>query len=556
MAAAADHDHHPHHPLPTIPLNESQESVPYAQKATVRNSAVEKKLAQLELGIRPDAKSAWIKTAKADSFFGLVILGNALFLGIDVSVSDSGAAVRWVMWFIETVFLIVFIWELYLRVRQELPDWRNFFDSWGIFDTAVTVFGCLDAWLFTLVLNASSDENPLNSFAVLRVFRLLRLVRLIRVLRMFSDLVMLIETMVNSMKAIGWIALLLGMTIYVGAILTAIMIGIPYKGNEDVDLFFGSMLKCIYSHMAVVTTENWPDYSGTAIEVNPLWGVYFVLIIIFTNFLLTNMMVGIICERVIIADAEREAEVSEFAAESDVFRSTLQTLFAKSDKDSNGSITYAELREMLQMPETRQILDAFGLNIGIPPKVLHQILRINREGPSSFEEFYDSCIRLCGSKGNIHSLFIQHDVNKSGDELLQRLEALEQQVQRALQQGRSFPSPAPSPKKPPPPNPAQDLYNVEGQIATIQDLNKRMEKCEMSQEDALFKVKSLMVQATARSGKQAVPGSGRTAKNGMTGMGPPRAAVSRDAAVPGAPATLLSGPFTVEPMSRGPGDKS
>lgn len=54
----------------------------------------------------------WIKTPRADSIFGSVIMLNSLFLGIDVEFIDRSPAVGWVFWAIESVFLVIFLVEL------------------------------------------------------------------------------------------------------------------------------------------------------------------------------------------------------------------------------------------------------------------------------------------------------------------------------------------------------------------------------------------------------------------------------------------------------------
>merc|ERR1719240_3902 len=105
------------------------------------------------------------------------------------------------------------------------------------------------------------------------------------------------------------------------------MLGQPHKESEDVQVFFGSLGSALFSHFCVVTLEGWPDIATAAIEIHPLWGFYFVFLIILTNFALVNLMVGVIVERIINFSVEQENAIDTFVAESDQFRSTLQTLF-------------------------------------------------------------------------------------------------------------------------------------------------------------------------------------------------------------------------------------
>lgn len=410
-------------------MGRGDEGEPKPKKEVQSKVAEQLALLEQQLVEQPTENVPWVKTAKSDTIFGMVILLNALFIGIDLEVNDPNAdGVNWGLWVVETLFLIVFLVEIFLRARAEMPRPHKFFmTGWGAFDTSVTVLGCVDTWVFTLL--AGSSGNPLASFSVLRVFRLMRLVRLVRVLRMFSELVVLIQTLANSIKAVGWMSLLLSMILYTGSVICVLLLGQPYgDSDEDIDWFFGSLPRALYSHFCVVTLEGWPDIAMASINHSPVWAFYWIFMIVLTNFALVNLMVGVIVERIINLSQEQETQLSSFLAESEQFRSTLSTLFQAADVDSSGDITREEVRDVLRKRETHEIMSAFGINLNIPPKTLHTIMDLERDGSTSFEEFFDACIRLSGSKHNVHSLFVQHDVSHCHQELCARLEALEQTV--------------------------------------------------------------------------------------------------------------------------------
>merc|ERR1719401_2606260 len=76
-------------------------------------------------------------------------------------------------------------------------------------------------------------------------------------------------------------------------------------------------------------------------------------------------------------------------------------------------------------------MNAFGINLDIPQAALFTIMDLNRDGPTTFEEFFNACMRLCGSKQSIHSIFVQHDICECHRDLLERLSHLEQHVTQA-----------------------------------------------------------------------------------------------------------------------------
>lgn len=395
------------------------------------------KLQEIEagLGIKEEVTLPWIKTPKADMLFGLVIFANAGFIGLDLEFAPDGFS--WGFWAAETVFLMVFLIELVMRMVAEWPKpWRFFArgwtqpEWWGIFDFTVTILGCVDAWVVTPIMTMSSEggESPMSSFTVLRVFRLLRLARLIRVLRMFNELVVLVQTLANSMRAVGWMSLLLGMIIYTGSIICVIIIGEPNKDNEEIQLHFGTLGDALFSHFCVVTLEAWPDIAQAAMQQSPAWALYFVAMITLTNFALVNLMVGVIVERIIHFSMEQETELSAFVAESEQFRKTLEVLFSEADFDRNGAVTREEIRALMQDARTHEIMTAFGINLDIPPHTLFTIMGIDGDGDTSFEVFFNACMRLCGSKQGIHSMFVQHDICQTRQVLCEKIDELEQHM--------------------------------------------------------------------------------------------------------------------------------
>jgi len=400
-------------------------------KTVVRLASIEDELRRKNnASADVDIKVPWIKSEKADMFFGLAIFLNTAFIGLDVEVAQYVTSFPNPLWVIECIFLVTFAVEITLRIHAERPNYKNYFDKWGCFDFSVTVLGIIDAWVITPIFSGQGnpEDNPLSSFTVLRVFRLIRLVRLIRVLRMFSELVVLVQTIGNSMKAVAWMSLLLGMIMYTGSVITVLMLGQSYPDDPDIQKYFGSLGSALFSHFCVVTLEGWPDIANSALAYNSAWALYFVFMIVLTNFALVNLMVGVIVERIINFSTEQENALESFVAESDQFRTTLHTLFDTASLDPTGIVTREEVRNLLEHPHTHDIFMAVGINPNIPPQTLHNIMDLHRDGPTNFQEFFEACLRLCGSKHNIHSVFVQSDICEAQRTLINRLSTLEEQV--------------------------------------------------------------------------------------------------------------------------------
>lgn len=338
----------------------------------------------------------------------------------------------WPFFFAEILFLIVFFIEISSRLWAERPAYINFFDGWGCFDTMITILGTIDVVMAAMAeFSSIMGENPMASFTVLRMFRLIRLVRLIRVVRMFRELVQLVQTIGTSLRAVSWMSVLLGLIVYTSSIVTVLLVGIPHRDDDEaVEEFFGSMGSSLFAHFCIVTLENWPDVVMAAMNHHTLWVVYFVVLIIITNFALVNMMVGVIAERIISQSLEADNELASFIAESEQFKLTLHSLFRKADMDSTGTLSKKEIRDLLDDATTHEIMNIFGINLSLPHNVLYTIMDIDHDGETSFEDFFDACMRLCGSKQNVHSVCVQHSICECHREVTSCLDALSNDLDR------------------------------------------------------------------------------------------------------------------------------
>lgn len=250
---------------------------------------------------------------------------------------------------------------------------------------------------------------------------------------MFENLVVVLFTLANSVKAVGWMTMLLSLMVYISSIISAVLIGKPNKDNPDVHETFGNLGSAFFAHFQVVTIEGWAGVAQTAMKANRLWAVYFMCMIIVMNFALANLMVGVIVERVIRCSVEQQHEVATFTAESEQFRNTLEALFIAADFDSSGEVTRAEVRQLMQDERTKGILNAFGIAVNIPTDALHSIMGLHDDGPTNFDEFFAACLRMCGSKNNSNSVFLQQNVWDFKEETSRRLSDLASELQHFQQ---------------------------------------------------------------------------------------------------------------------------
>merc|ERR1712196_303256 len=144
-------------------------------------------------------------------------------------------------------------------------------------------------------MGANLDQDDLRGFGVLRIFRLRRLARIVRLLHVCKELYLLEAGLALSIQAILWVFVLLGALMYIGALLTCLLIG---NYDEDNAVFFGSVGSALFTHFKEVTPEGWPGIADASMKLSPLWGVYWIFLIMVTNMPLLNLVTGVVVEKV------------------------------------------------------------------------------------------------------------------------------------------------------------------------------------------------------------------------------------------------------------------
>ncbi len=168
-------------------------------------------------------------------------------------------AAIWMM--IEMGFLFVWVTEVLLKVLH--LTWKGYInDSWNRFDFGIVTFAILDLWLLII----TSKAGTFKVLSVLRVLRAARLVRLIRLMKGFKELYLLVSCLVEALDVLCWVALLLGMILYVTGVNLCIILGkqendrLVYRKDhtqwtrED---YWGTVGGTMFSLFQIITGDLW-----------------------------------------------------------------------------------------------------------------------------------------------------------------------------------------------------------------------------------------------------------------------------------------------------------
>ena len=206
-----------------------------------------------------------------------VILFNSVLFGLQTS---RELMQRWgtTLQQLDQVCLWVFVAEIVLKLISYGTRFPH--DPWNIFDFLIVAVSFVpDMGMF----------SSLRLFRVLRVFKLVSGVRHMRVI---------LAAIIRAIPGVTWASMLLGLIYYVYGIIATNLYGATFPE------WFGTLGKSCYSLFQIMTLESWSmGIARPVIAVFPNAWVFFVTYILFSSFIVLNIVVGIVLTS--ISDSEK-----------------------------------------------------------------------------------------------------------------------------------------------------------------------------------------------------------------------------------------------------------
>ena len=172
---------------------------------------------------------------------------------------------------------LALVFEMLLKMFVLSPRVDRYFrDGWNVFD-----FLAISFWIISAVFFGS-----VHLYGIF--FLTIRLLRLLQGLSVVQGLHFVLSTMFRSIPSITHIAFLLGLVLYVYA-----LVGYGSFAEHD-EARWGSLGSALLTLFEIATLEGWPAIMHPIIEVAPLAVVYFISFIIITVYIVTNVFVAVI----------------------------------------------------------------------------------------------------------------------------------------------------------------------------------------------------------------------------------------------------------------------
>ena len=201
----------------------------------------------------------------------VTIAFNAVLMGVETSVEVMRQAGPLLLT-LNRLIQAILVFEISVRLAATWPRMGRFFkDGWNVFDFSIVAFSLLPM------------AGPLANVA-----RLARILRVARLIGVSGELRLIMNTMLKSLPSLGHVSLLLGVLVYVYA-----LVGFHLFGNTD-PAHWGSLWQATRSTFQILTIEGWPDIQGAVIEQHPFSPIYFVTFIIVAVFVVVNLFIAVV----------------------------------------------------------------------------------------------------------------------------------------------------------------------------------------------------------------------------------------------------------------------
>ncbi|CAJ1342904.1 unnamed protein product [Effrenium voratum] len=366
-----------------------------------------------------------------DVFFAIVVITNAIFIGVDVQYSMSYSENLLAFYVGHYIYTVLFIAELVLRLLAEGlkfycgEDWM-----WAWLDTFIVISSLWDIVVDIMYVwdGASERLSELSSwkaFRIIRITRIVKAVRLVRIFRFVMALRMLVTSIMHTLKSLFWAMVLLGLIIYTFAVLLSQVVHdhitdpgaseLPEPELASALLYYGSVTNTMLSlFMSIAGGCSWDLVIAPLQHISLVWTLVFLFFISFTYFAVLNVVTGVFCQSAIeSAQNDHLAVVQSILENKEAHLTKIKALFSKFGVDDEGDeetahITFPMFEEKIGTPEVRDYFESLRLDVS-DAWTFFKMLDLDGGGAIALDEFLMGCLRLRGQARAIDVGKILHE---------------------------------------------------------------------------------------------------------------------------------------------------
>ncbi|KAL7746629.1 Cation channel sperm-associated protein 2 [Sorochytrium milnesiophthora] len=247
---------------------------------------------------------------------------------------------------IDTVATWVFVIEIALKVTDDF--WGFWVSGWNMLDLATTVVALVPFFIDVLGLTAKA-----NSFSAFQSLRTLRVLRTLKLILRFGNLKVIVLTVIEAFKSLALILILIGIFMYIFAILAMYLFDAYTHSTLQGLLFqdeFSTLGGTLGMLFQLMTMDSWSTVtSDLVLVVDPvityLWAFIWLWL---GGFILRSIFVGIMVSNFNKLDSIMQSK-KEAAAKEKRLKKLRQRLNEELEAQNNMQQSMQNLKDVVQV---------------------------------------------------------------------------------------------------------------------------------------------------------------------------------------------------------------
>lgn len=350
----------------------------------------------------------WLYQPSSSYFLTAVIVVYIITMAVEVG--DVDAVVMIALVYVQHACNAIFMLELAARVFAE---GRRFFvgGDWLLNGLDAVLVGISLMELATQAADATSSDSTLGNVMMLkavRIVRVIRVIRVMRILRFFRPLRVLVHSICATMRSLIYAILLLSTIMFCfGIVFTQVARDAP---SEPMARHFGSLFQSVLTLFESITNGiSWHNAYKPLNDAHLVYGVLFVLYVVFAQLAVLNVMTGQFCQTAIESSKHCDEEViSEQLANKHFYVSKFREIFSRLSNDGD-SIALDTFEENLSDERLLAFLSSLGIKVA-DAWTLFKLLEKGEDHCIDLEQFVEGCLRLHGDATAIGMHSLEHEI--------------------------------------------------------------------------------------------------------------------------------------------------
>lgn len=241
---------------------------------------------EVDVGTRAKVEKFMKQPIIENGVLTLIVI-NSIMMGLSTfSFISNHQPANVAFYYSDLVFLIIFTVEVSLTIFYRRTHALT--DLWVVFDFLIIVL----SWTLSSIENFDPLGGDTNSVQVIRSLRIFR------ILSRIESLKVVLTALSRSIPSLGCLAIFLLIIMFIFAILFTETYGDLYEnGDTDVD-YFSRLDLTFFTLYQILTLDEWSNILRQVQETRPLAWIPFLIYVIFTAFIIVNLVIAIICESI------------------------------------------------------------------------------------------------------------------------------------------------------------------------------------------------------------------------------------------------------------------